>query len=204
MKMILRAILGVAIAVSPLLAGQEPTEKGKQKQDEPRKQPPPNDQQEPQPPEKPKPKPEKPQPEPAAPPKQQKPDEKQQQQQENEKQKQAKEKKKKPKDNKQQQGQNGQQNSRAQESTQASHGKGQRIPPEKFQSNFGSQHRFHVQHLQDGRRFQHAGYWFEIVEVWPADWSYDDDCYIEEGEGQYYLVDLYHPGVRVPVIVVDG
>ena len=204
MKTILRAILGVTIAVSPLLAGQEPTEKEKQKQDEPRKQPPPNQQQEPQPPEKPKPKPEKPQPEPAAPPKQQKPDEKQQQQQEQEKQKQTKEEGKKSKDNKQQQGQNGQQNSRTQESTQASHSKGKRIPPEKFQSSFGSQHHFHVQYLQDGRRFQRAGYWFEIVEVWPADWSYDDDCYIEEDAGEYYIVDLYHPGVRVSLIVVDG
>jgi outer membrane biosynthesis protein TonB len=200
MKTILRAILGVTIAVSPLLAGQEPTEKEKQKQDEPRKQPPPDQQQEPQPPEKTKPKPEKP----ATPPKQQKPDEKQQQQQEQEKQKQTKEEGKKSKDNKQQQGQNGQQNSRTQESTQASHSKGKRIPPEKFQSSFGSQHHFHVQYLQDGRRFQRAGYWFEIVEVWPADWSYDDDCYIEEDAGEYYIVDLYHPGVRVSLIVVDG
>ena len=200
MKTILRAILGVTIAVSPLLAGQEPTEKEKQKQDEPRKQPPPDQQQEPQPPEKTKPKPEKP----ATPPKQQKPDEKQQQQQEQEKQKQTKEEGKKSKDNKQQQGQNGQQNSRTQESTQASHSKGKRIPPEKFQSSFGSQHHFHVQYLQDGRRFQRAGYWFEIVEVWPADWSYDDLCYIGEDAGEYYIVDVYHPGVRVSLIVVDG
>ena len=204
MKTILRAILGVTIAVSPLLARQEPAEKEKQKQDEPRKQPPRNQQQEPQQPEKPKPKPEKPQTEPATPPKQQKPDEKQQQQQEQDKQKQAKEEDKKSKDSKQQQGQTGQQNSRTQQSPQASHGKGQRIPSEKFQSNFGSQHYFQVQYLQDGRRFQHAGYWFEIVEVWPADWSYDDLCYIGEDAGEYYIVDLYHPGVRVSVIVVDG
>jgi outer membrane biosynthesis protein TonB len=204
MKTILRAILGVTIAVSPVLAGQEPTEKEKQKQDEPRKQPPPNQKQEPQPPEKPKPKPEKPQTEPATPPKQQKPDEKQQQQQEQDRQKQAKEEDKKSKDSKQQQGQTGQQNSRTQQSPQASHGKGQRIPSEKFQSNFGSQHYFQVQYLQDGRRFQHAGYLFEIVEVWPADWSYDDLCYIGEDGREYYIVDLYHPGVRLSVIVVDG
>ena len=203
MKTILRAILGVTIAVSPVLAGQEPTEKEKQKQDEPRKQPPPNQKQEPQPPEKPKPKPEKPQAEPATPPKQQKPDEKQQRQ-EQDRQKQAKEEDKESKDSKQQQGQTGQQNSRTQQSPQASHGKGQRIPSEKFQSNFGSQHYFQVQYLQDGRRFQHAGYWFEIVEVWPADWSPDDLCYIGEDAREYYIVDLYHPGVRLSVIVVDG
>jgi hypothetical protein len=204
MKTILRAILGVTIAVSPVLAGQEPTEKEKQKQDEPTKQPPPNQQQEPQPPEKPKPKPEKPQAEPATPPKQQKPDEKQQQQQEQDKQKQSKEEDKKSKDSQQQQGQTGQQNSRTQQSPQASHGKGQPIPSEKFQSNFGSQHYFQVQYLQDGRRFQHAGYWFEIVDVWPAGWSYDDLCYIGDDAGEYYIEDLYHPGVRLSVIVVDG
>ena len=204
MKTILRAILGVTMAVSPLLAGQEPTEKEKQKQDEPRKQPSPNQQQEPQPPEKPKPKPEKPQREPATPPKQQKPNEKQQQQQEQEKQKQEKEEEKQSKDSKQQQGQTGQQNTRTQQSPQASHGTGERIPSEKFQSNFGSQHYFQVQDLQDGRRFQQAGYWFEIVEVWPADWSYHDLCYIGEDAGEYYIGNLYHPGVRVAVIVVDG
>jgi outer membrane biosynthesis protein TonB len=204
MKTILRAILGVTMAVSPLLAGQEPTDKEKQKQDEPRKQPPANQQQEPQPPEKPKPKAEKPQPESATPPKQQKPNEKQQQQQEQDKQKQEKEEEKKSKDSKQQQGQTEQQNSRSQQSPQASQGKGQRIPPEKFQSNFGNQHYFQVQDLQDGRRFQHAGYWFEIVEVWPADWSYHDLCYIGEDADEYYIADMYHPGVRVSVIVVGG
>ena len=203
MKTILRAILGVTMAVSPLLAGQEPTDKEKQKQDEPRKQPPANQQQEPQPPEKPKPKPEKSQPESATPPKQQKPNAKQQQQQEQDEQKQEKEEEKKSKDSKQQQGQTEQQNSRSQQSPQASQGKGQRIPPEKFQSNFGNQHYFQVQDLQDGRRFQHAGYWFEIVEVWPADWSYHDLCYIGEDADEYYIADMYHPGVRVSVIVVD-
>jgi|HubBroStandDraft_6_1064221.scaffolds.fasta_scaffold248814_3 outer membrane biosynthesis protein TonB len=204
MKMIFSIMLGVTMAAAPLLAGQEPTpEKEKQKQDEPKKQPPPNQQQEPQT-EKPKPKPEKQQPEPATPSTQKKPDEKQKQPQEKEKQKQAKEEEKKSKDNKQEPEQNGQQSSRTQQSRQDSHGKGQRIPPEKFQASFGSQHHFHVQQLQDGRRFEHGGYWFEIVEVWPADWSYVDDCYIEEDAGEYYMIDLYHPGTRVSVIVVEG
>jgi hypothetical protein len=56
MKTILGTMLGVAITVSPLLAGQEPAPaKEKQKQDAPKKQPPANQQQEPQTPEKPKP-----------------------------------------------------------------------------------------------------------------------------------------------------
>ncbi len=205
MKTILGTMLGVAITVSPQLAGQEPvpaTEK--QKQEAPKKQPPANQQQEPQTPEKPKPKPEKPLQPPAVPPKQQKPDDKEQQpQQDKQKQKQSREEAKKTKENKQP-GQNSQQNNRTQHSTQGSHGKGKQIPPEKFQSNFGSQHHFRMQHLEDGRRFQHGGYWFELVEVWPADWSYDDACYIDEDAGDYYVVDLYHPGIRVSVIVVEG
>jgi DNA mismatch repair ATPase MutL len=206
MKTILRAMLGIAVVVSPLLAGQEPApEKEKRKQEETKKQPPPNPQ-EPQTPENPKPKPDKPQPQPSAPPKQQRPDEKQQQEEDKAKQKQAKEDEKKARDNKQQppQAQGGRQNTRTQQSAQTSHQKSQRIPPEKFQSNFGSQHRFHVHQLADGRRFQHGGYWFELVEVWPADWSYDDDCYIEEDADDYYIVDLFHPGVRISVIVVEG
>jgi outer membrane biosynthesis protein TonB len=199
------AILGIAIAASPLLAGQEPAPpEEKRRQEEPKKQTPPNREQEPQQQEKPKPKPEKPQQEPAAPPKQQKPEEKQQQQQEREKQKQAADEEKKAKEKKQQQGQKEQQNSRTQPSPQASHGKGQRIPPEKFQSNFGSQHHFRVQHLQDGRRFQRGSYWFEIAEVWPVGWSYEDDCFIEQDGDDYYLVDVYHPDVRLMVIVVEG
>lgn len=85
----------------------------------------------------------------------------------------------------------------------AQHPRGQRIPAQKFQANFGSQHTFRPQHLQDNRRFQYAGYWFEIVEVWPADWSFDDDCYIDQIGNDYYLFDAFHPGVRLLVIVVS-
>ncbi len=77
-----------------------------------------------------------------------------------------------------------------------------RIPPERFQASFGRQHHFHVQQRSE-RRFQYGGYWFEFVEVWPAGWSYDDDCYIEEDGDDYYLIDVVHPEVRVLIVVVE-
>jgi hypothetical protein len=194
MKLLLGALLGFAIAGSPLLAGQEPGDKEKQKQEEPKKQ-------EPQP----KANPDKKQ-EPAPSAKQEKQDEKQQQtdkQQQKENQKQSKDQDKKTRENNppQAQSQNRQQNNR-QQYGQESHGKGERIPPQKFQADFGRDHHFRVKHLEQGRRFEYSGYSFELVQAWPADWSYDDECYIEQDTDGYYLVDLIHPEVRVLVIVV--
>ena len=56
----------------------------------------------------------------------------------------------------------------------------------------------------DNRRFRYSGYWFEVVEVWPAGWSFDDDCYIAEDGDDYYLIDVVHPEIRVLVIVVSA
>jgi DNA mismatch repair ATPase MutL len=176
MRMTISAILAVAIAVSPLLAGQQPEpDKEKQKKEEPKKQSTPNPSQEPQGEEKPKPKPEKPKQEPPPPPKEQKQDEKKQRK-------------------------TAEQNNQKQ-SAQNRHGRGQKIPEEKFHANFGQDHRFRVTR-RDDQRFQHGGYWFEVVDGWPAGWSYEDDCYIEEDGDDYYLVDFIHPEFRILVIVV--
>ena len=81
----------------------------------------------------------------------------------------------------------------------------QRIPEEKFRASFGREHHFRVSQpvVVEGRpRFQYSGYWFEFIDTWPADWSYSDDCYLDYIDGQYYLIDLLHPGVRLAVIVV--
>jgi hypothetical protein len=51
-------------------------------------------------------------------------------------------------------------------------------------------------------RFQYSGYWFALVDAWPADWAYTDDCYIDYVDGEYFLFDLLHPGIRVAVFVV--
>lgn len=76
-----------------------------------------------------------------------------------------------------------------------------RIPDDRFRAGFGSGHRFHVRRGE--REFGFGGFRFEFVDPWPAAWSYDDDCYIEFIDGEYYLVDAVHPGVRVLVIVVS-
>lgn len=83
------------------------------------------------------------------------------------------------------------------------HPRGQRIPEQKFKTSFGPQHVFRPQHLQDNRRFQYGGYWFEVVEVWPAAWAFDDECYIEEDGDDYYLIDTFHPSFRLLIIVVE-
>lgn len=202
MKWIIGALLACAIGAPPLLARQEPEDKEKPKQEEPKKQPPSQ--------EKPKTNPDKQQTEPA---KQQKPDEKQQQKDQKQKdaQKQSKESEKQnkdgekaPRDNHQPSAGNTQQTDRGQRSAQESSGQGQRIPPQKFQTSFGREHHFRVRHLDDRRRFQYGGYWFEVAQPWPTGWSYDDDCYIEDDGGSYYLVDLIHPDIHVLVIVVEA
>jgi hypothetical protein len=56
---------------------------------------------------------------------------------------------------------------------------------------------------RDDRRFRYSGYWFEFAEPWPADWSYDDDVYVDDIDDEYYLIDPVHPGIRILVYVVE-
>ena len=80
------------------------------------------------------------------------------------------------------------------------HGHG-RIPEDRFRSSFGREHHFRVEHV-DNRRFHYGGYWFTFNEGWPVAWAYTDDFYIDFIDGQYYLIDLSHPGVQL-LLVVD-
>jgi hypothetical protein len=80
------------------------------------------------------------------------------------------------------------------------HGHG-RIPDDRFRSSFGREHHFRVEHV-DNRRFHYGGYWFTFNEGWPVGWAYSDDFYIDFIDGQYYLIDLSHPGVQL-LLVVD-
>jgi hypothetical protein len=200
MKFAFGFVLGLAITLSPALFAQEPApDKQKPKPEEPApapKTPEPNSKQEPQPGTKPNPQQQQE--------KQQKDQQKAEKTQEKDQEKQAKNAAKQGVDKSptQQPGQHPQQN-KAQASNANSGAKGQRIPPQKFQASFGSQHQFRVHRLEDGRRFQYGGYWFEMVEVWPAGWSYDDECYIDEDGDDYYLVDAFHPDARVMIIVVE-
>jgi hypothetical protein len=77
-----------------------------------------------------------------------------------------------------------------------------RIREEDFHARFGRAHHFHVER-RDDRRFNYGGYWFAYNEAWPADWSNYDDVYIDQVDGEYYLIDPIHPGIRIVVYVVD-
>jgi hypothetical protein len=53
------------------------------------------------------------------------------------------------------------------------------------------------------RRFNYGGYYFQYSEAWPSDWDYNDDVYIDYIDGNYYLINPRHPGVRLLVVIVD-
>lgn len=83
-------------------------------------------------------------------------------------------------------------------------GKPARIPEERFRASYGRQHVFHVNRVtvvEGTPRFVYGGYTFVLVEPWPAVWSYNDDCYIDYVDGEYFLFDLLHPGVRIAITV---
>lgn len=86
-------------------------------------------------------------------------------------------------------------------------GRGRRIPDDQFRSHFGKQHTFHVQRSQIVNVSQpvviYGGYSFQLVDAWPADWAYDDDCYIDDVDGEYFLFDVLHPGIRIAVFIIE-
>ena len=80
-----------------------------------------------------------------------------------------------------------------------------RIPDDKYRAHFGREHTFHVGHptIVEGRpRFQYGGYSFVIAQAWPTGWGYDDDVYVIDVNGVYYLVDVAHPDVQLELQVV--
>jgi hypothetical protein len=81
-----------------------------------------------------------------------------------------------------------------------------RIPDDKFRAHFGREHTFHVGHPEvvGGQpHFSYGGYSFIIAQPWPAGWGYDDDVYIIDVDGVYYLVDLAHPGVQLTLNIIS-
>jgi len=188
MKFLHAAALAVILAVAgaPILSAQEPQQdKPKQQEEEKKKQPP-----------APK---EKPQTKPDERPKSEPQPDKEKSKQDTDKQKQQQ--KEQEKATKQQQKRSTSEASQSATSQHGSRTNVRRIPPEHFRANFGREHHFRVQRSGD-RRFPYGGYSFELVEVWPAGWSYDDECYIEEDGDDYYLVDVVHPEIRVLVVIV--
>jgi Ni/Co efflux regulator RcnB len=85
------------------------------------------------------------------------------------------------------------------------HEERRRIADEHYRAKFGHDHHFAIRHVTvvEGRpHFAYGGYNFEIAQAWPGGWSYNDDVYIEDVDGGYYLFNLRHPGVRVAVGVI--
>lgn len=101
-----------------------------------------------------------------------------------------------------------QDNNHAEHNTAQAHGGncgGGHIPEEKFHSSFGRQHTFVVNRptVVGGQpQFVYGGYTFNMIDAWPADWSYSDQVYVDYVDGQYFLYDLAHPGVTVAIVVV--
>jgi len=83
-------------------------------------------------------------------------------------------------------------------------GKGGHIPDDKFRSNFGRGHTFHVSRpviVNNQPTFNYGGYSFIMVDPWPVGWAYTDDSYIDYIDGEYFLFDVLHPGVRIALFV---
>jgi hypothetical protein len=50
--------------------------------------------------------------------------------------------------------------------------------------------------------FVYGGYSFVFVDAWPGDWAYTDDCYVDYIDGEYFLFNVLHPGIRIALFVV--
>ena len=85
-------------------------------------------------------------------------------------------------------------------------GKGGHIPDDRFHAQFGREHVFKVQRpvaVEGGQGFVYGGYSFVLVDAWPPDWAYTDDCYVDYIDGEYFLIDMFHPGLRLALMVVE-
>ena len=77
-----------------------------------------------------------------------------------------------------------------------------RINEQEFHQHFGREHSFRVARSED-RRFNYGGYYWVYNEPWPSDWAYTDAVYVDEIDGEYYLIDPVHPGVRLMIVIAD-
>ncbi|HWG20586.1 MAG TPA: hypothetical protein VG225_08645 [Terracidiphilus sp.] len=84
-----------------------------------------------------------------------------------------------------------------------------RVPDDQFKAHFGQTHKFSVRSVvtttrvvPNQTRFVYSGYTFVFVDPWPADWAFDDDCYIDYVDGEYFVIDVVHPGARVALMIV--
>jgi outer membrane biosynthesis protein TonB len=81
-------------------------------------------------------------------------------------------------------------------------GNARRISEQEFHTHFGREHTFRVTRSDD-RRFNYGGYYWVYSDPWPSDWAYTDAVYVDEIDGEYYLIDPVHPGVRLMIVIAD-
>jgi hypothetical protein len=88
--------------------------------------------------------------------------------------------------------------------------RGYRIPEDRYRVYFGPAHVFPIYSVpvtvvSGYPRFQYQGFWFTVVDPWPAawgnDWYYNDNVYIIYTDGGYYLCNPSYPGVELAVNV---
>ena len=51
--------------------------------------------------------------------------------------------------------------------------------------------------------FQFGGFWFGLVDPWPAAWLYTDAVFVDFVDGGYVLVNVAHPDVTIEVSAGD-
>jgi hypothetical protein len=100
---------------------------------------------------------------------------------------------------------NGRQEAGKQQDGARAGGNSSRIPEDRFRAQFGREHHFAMRRPEvvEGRpRFEYGGYTFVLVDAWPPEWAYSDDCYIDYVDGDYFLFDLRHPEMRLALMLV--
>jgi hypothetical protein len=180
MKLTFSAALLALLVATPAFALQEP-DKDKPQQEEPKKEEPKKED-----------------------PKKQEPDRQQPQEKEKQQQDKAQADKAKQTD-KQQQIEKAKPDKPTPEHAQQAQGGGnggRTIKETDFRAHFGREHTFRVAR-RDDRRFNYGGYWFVYNNPWPVGWSYSDEVYVDEIDGQYYLIDPVHPGIQLLIVVSD-
>ena len=83
------------------------------------------------------------------------------------------------------------------------------IPQDRFSLYFGTGHLFRIRSqpiiVGGYPRFKYGGFWFMMVDPWPAYWSdnwySNDDVYIDYDDG-YYLYNRRYPGTAIAITVV--
>lgn len=87
-------------------------------------------------------------------------------------------------------------------------GRRHRFDDSYYNEHFGIGHRFYGHHcawygprFYPGSRFWYGGTWFVIVDSVPDYWG-DEEVYIYEDDGFYYLMNPSYPGQRFAITVV--